>query len=45
MVTQLLWLFGLGVAVMIWTWHRRLLGEDLGTVSARWLHVYRSETH
>jgi hypothetical protein len=42
---HLLWLSGVA-AVMIWMYgHRALHEDDLGTVSAQWLHEYRSETH
>ena len=42
---HLLWLFGVA-AVMIWMYdHRARHEDDLGTVSARWLHEYRRETH
>jgi hypothetical protein len=42
---HLLWLSGVA-AVMIWMYgHRALRINDLGTVSAQWLHEYRRETH
>ncbi len=42
---HLLWLSGVA-ALMVWMYgYRTLRGEDLGTVSARWLHEYRCETH
>jgi hypothetical protein len=44
---HLLWLAGVA-AVMIWIWmygHRARRDDDLGTVSAQWLHEYRCETH
>jgi hypothetical protein len=45
-MTELLWLSGAAVALMIWTYrYRPLPGHDLGTVSAAWLHEYRCETH
>jgi hypothetical protein len=43
---HLLWLSGVAAAVMIWMYGHRALGEEnLGTVSAQWLHEYRCETH
>jgi hypothetical protein len=45
-MTQLLCLSAAALAFTIWTYHRRgLRRRDLGTVSARWLHDYRCETH
>lgn len=42
---HLLWLLG-AAALVIWMYGRRgLLADDLGTVSAQWLHDYRCETH
>jgi hypothetical protein len=42
---HLLWLTGVA-AVMIWMYgHRAFRADDLGTVSAQWLHEYRCETH
>jgi hypothetical protein len=39
-----LWLSGVA-ALMIWMYGRRAhRADDLGTVSTRWLHEYRSET-
>jgi hypothetical protein len=41
---HLLWLSGVA-AVMAWMYgHRALREDDLGTVSAQWLHEYRSGT-
>jgi hypothetical protein len=45
-MTLLLWLSGAAVALTTWmyvSWP--LPGHDLGTVSAKWLHDYRCETH
>ena len=45
-MTQLLWLSGAAVALTIWVYgHRPLREDDLGTLSAQWLHDYRRETH
>jgi hypothetical protein len=45
-MTQLLSLSGASVASTIWAYgHRPLRGDDLGTLSAQWLHDYRLETH
>jgi hypothetical protein len=41
---HLLWLSGVA-AFMIWMYGRHALREDdLGTVSAQWLHEYRCKT-
>jgi len=44
-MTQLLWLSGAAVALAVWVYGRPLRRDDLGTVSAQWLHDYRRETH
>ena len=42
---HLLWLSGVA-ALFNWMHRRRALREDdLGTISAQWLHEYRCETH
>jgi hypothetical protein len=42
---HLLWLSGVA-ALMVWMYgHRTFRADDLGTVSAQWLHEYRCETH
>jgi hypothetical protein len=44
-MVHLLWLSG-AAALMIWMYgHRAHRADDLGTVSAQWLHDYRCETH
>jgi hypothetical protein len=46
MITQVLWLSGAAVGLTIWIYRHRLLGsDDLGSVSVRWLHEFRSDTH
>jgi hypothetical protein len=45
-MTVLLGLSGAATLLTIWVYHHRLFGaNDLGSVSARWLHEYRSDSH
>jgi hypothetical protein len=45
LLIHLLWLSGVA-AVLIWMYDYRARREDdLGTVSAQWLHEYRCQTH
>ena len=46
LVTQWLWLLPPFIAAAIWVFRdRRERENDLGSVSAQWLHEYRRETH
>jgi hypothetical protein len=46
MVNQLIFWFVMTLAALIWmVWHRFYRTETLGSVSARWLHEYRGDTH
>jgi hypothetical protein len=41
-----LWLFAPAAVFVVWiTGHLRRDRNDLGSVSAQWLHDYRRETH
>jgi hypothetical protein len=45
-MTELIWLLGTSAAVTIWVYGRpRLRRDDLGALSARWLHDYHRECH
>lgn len=45
-MTAWLWLILPVLAVPIWVFRGRRRGnQDLGAVSAQWLHEYRRETH
>lgn len=45
-MTVWLWWILPALAFAIWAWrHRRRRDNDLGRVSAQWLHEYRRETH
>ena len=45
-MTPWLWLLPPFIAVAIWVFRdRRGREDDLGSVSAQWLHEYRRETH
>jgi hypothetical protein len=41
---HLLWLSGVAAVMILMYGHRALRADDLGTVSAQWLHEYRRET-
>ena len=45
-MTAWLWLMVPAIALAIWAFRdRRRRKNDLGSVSAQWLHEYRRETH
>jgi hypothetical protein len=45
-VIQLVVSFVVALVALIWMlWHRFGRPDPLGSVSARWLHEYRGETH
>lgn len=45
-MTEMFWLVGAAFAVATWIYvARRGQRQELGALSARWLHDYRRETH
>ena len=45
-MTAWLWLIPAAIAFVIWAFRvKRRREDDLGSVSAQWLHEYRRETH